>query len=100
MVWFFCDGCGDSVKKPKVAQHARSCRSAWSFTCIDCSRTFDANSVHLHTSCVTEHEKYALGATKAGGFAEKGFYTDGNGNSQSSAGSAGAPAGMEFLASR
>mmetsp|Transcript_5322 Transcript_5322/g.33404 ORF Transcript_5322/g.33404 Transcript_5322/m.33404 type:complete len:257 (-) Transcript_5322:1866-2636(-) len=36
-----------------------------------CSVTFDSYSVHGHTSCVTEHEKYALGATKPGGVAGK-----------------------------
>lgn len=36
-----------------------------------CSVTFDSYSVHGHTSCVTEHEKYALGATKPGGVAAK-----------------------------
>ena len=44
---------------------------AYTFTCIDCSRSFDIHTVNSHTSCVTEHEKYALGATKAGGYAEK-----------------------------
>jgi cell growth-regulating nucleolar protein len=59
--------------QPKVGTHMNQC-SASSFTCIDCSRQFDQTTVHSHTQCVTEHEKYAKGATKPGGFAEKGFY--------------------------
>eukprot|EP00887_Chlorella_sp_A99_P007445 scaffold2.g7445.t1 len=55
MVWFYCDDCGDT---PKLNGHYAQC-SATSFTCIDCSRTFDRSSVHNHTTCVTEHEKYA-----------------------------------------
>ncbi len=50
-----------------------------------------------HTTCVTEHDKYAKGATKPGGFAASGFY----GSSESAqALNASAPAGLEFLTSR
>ena len=76
MPWFYCDACGDSIKKPKVAGHMQQCYTS-SFTCIDCSRQFDCSSVHGHTQCVTEHDKYAKGATKPGGFAEKGYYDGG-----------------------
>lgn len=72
--WFQCEDCGDSIKKPKLAQHCNGGCSASRFTCIDCSRTFDRHSVQAHNSCVTEHDKYAKGATKPGGFAEKGFF--------------------------
>eukprot|EP00891_Asterochloris_glomerata_P001225 jgi/Astpho2/1225/gw1.00023.71.1_t len=76
MPWFACDDCGESIKKPKVAVHLGQC-SARSFTCIDCSRTFDRASVKGHTSCVTEDQKYAKGATKPGGFASTGFFKGG-----------------------
>jgi cell growth-regulating nucleolar protein len=66
--------------QPKVGTHVNQC-SASSFTCIDCSRQFDQTTVHSHTQCVTEHEKYAKGATKPGGFAEKGFYAKSDTNS-------------------
>lgn len=85
--------------QPKVQTHTYSC-SASAFNCIDCGRTFNrqtvkvrgAKTVHItglytlitvpdrlhavqdHTSCVTEHDKYAKGATKPGGFAAQGFY--------------------------
>lgn len=64
-----------------------------------------------HNACVTEHEKYALGATKPGGFAANGF-ADGavgggpanGGASQAAAGSSSAgvaPArGLEYLSTR
>lgn len=84
MPWFYCDACGDSIKKPKVAGHMQQCYTS-SFTCIDCSRQFDCSSVHGHTQCVTEHDKYAKGATKPGGFAEKGYYDGGSaGNGEAS----------------
>ena len=34
-------------------------------------------AVQGHTQCVTEHEKYALGATKPGGYAASGFAGEG-----------------------
>ena len=86
-----------------------ACRSSTHFTCIDCTQTFDRTSVQArvvralgrrlcplsfltvtfqaHTSCVTEHAKYALGATKPGG-------AGGGGGGKQAAG----PAGVEFLA--
>jgi cell growth-regulating nucleolar protein len=65
--------------------------------------TFDRMGANGHTRCVTEHEKYALGATKPGGFAAGGFSGgggDGNGNGNNSAAAAGEPSGLEFLAER
>ena len=99
MPWFYCDQCGDSVKKPKIASHLRSCPSS-SFTCIDCSRQFDRNSVHGHTKCVTEHEKYAEGATKPGGYASKGFYLDAATAGSREEVKGEAVAGMEFLSEK
>jgi len=117
MVWFQCDACGDSLKKPTLARHLGQCRTR-SFTCIDCSVTFDRDSVQAsftrsrarggsgeslarsstlahapqgHTSCVTEHQKYALQATKPGG---KG----GGGGGGGPAAAAPGPTGLSFLA--
>ncbi|DBA89675.1 TPA: hypothetical protein ACH3X2_004567 [Trebouxia sp. C0005] len=78
MVWFVCDDCGDSIKKPKVPQHLQQC-SASRFTCLDCSRSFDRHTVKGHATCVTEVDKYAKGATKPGGYAAQGYYKDGSG---------------------
>ncbi|KAI8059063.1 uncharacterized protein B0P05DRAFT_558936 [Gilbertella persicaria] len=56
MVSFQCDGCGDIVKKPKLNQHGGRCHAT--FTCIDCSVTFQGNSYQSHTSCMTEAQKF------------------------------------------
>ncbi|KAI9266886.1 hypothetical protein BDA99DRAFT_571186 [Phascolomyces articulosus] len=56
MVSFQCDYCGDVVKKPKLDQHRNRCHST--FTCIDCSTTFQGIDYKSHTSCISEAEKY------------------------------------------
>ncbi len=61
-----------------------------------------------HNSCVTEHDKYAKGATKPGGFASAGFFGEGEGGQGAGAApvagtaeaTAPAPVGLEFLATR
>jgi len=96
MVWFSCDGCGESLKKPRLAAHLQRCHTR-SLTCIDCSCTFDTQSVHAHTSCVTEHQKYALLATKPGGKPSSG----GGGAATPAAGAdAGELTGLQFLATK
>lgn len=97
MVWFQCEDCGDTIKKPKLDSHFRQCRAS-RFTCIDCLLVFDRQSVKYHTSCVTEHEKYAEGATKPGGYAAGGFNATVSG-SGAAAGSA-EPVGLEHCTSR
>lgn len=47
---------------------------------------------------MTEHEKYAQGATKPGGFAAQGFFGDGTPSAGGEA--AGAAEGLEFLSTR
>mmetsp|Transcript_15180 Transcript_15180/g.20953 ORF Transcript_15180/g.20953 Transcript_15180/m.20953 type:complete len:260 (+) Transcript_15180:39-818(+) len=99
MVWFQCDSCGDSLKKPKVAMHMRQCPAGY-FTCIDCSHSFDRHSVQGHTQCVTEHQKYALSATKPG-FKAPANSTASNGNGSTPKGAP--PSGdgdTEFLSVR
>ena len=53
--------------------------------------------VQEHTTCVTEHDKYAKGATKPGGYAASGFF--GSGETAKPQDASGA-AGLEFLSSR
>jgi len=65
-VWFICDDCGDTIKKPQLKKHFNAC-SASILSCVDCGQEFNRHTVQGHTTCVTEHEKYALGATKPGG---------------------------------
>ena len=54
MVFFCCNGCGDTLKKQKVEQHP--CRS--SYSCIDCNVNFSGNEYKKHTKCVSEAERY------------------------------------------
>jgi hypothetical protein len=56
--------------------------------------------VQAHSTCVSEHEKYALGATKPGGFASQGFFHEGQGQvaAAAAAGADGGEAvGLQFL---
>ncbi|XP_050220544.1 UBP1-associated proteins 1C [Mercurialis annua] len=57
MVWFQCEDCGESLKKPKLLNHFRIC-SAYKLSCIDCGEMFGQDSVQRHTQCITEAEKY------------------------------------------
>ncbi|GIL76088.1 hypothetical protein Vretimale_5720 [Volvox reticuliferus] len=97
MVWFHCDDCGDTIKKPKLVSHYRNC-SASGFSCVDCLQTFTRATVNSHTTCVTEHEKYALAATKPGGFAAGGLSANREGGP--TAGVPSEPTGLEFLSTR
>ena len=45
MVSFNCQTCGDTVKKPKLSTHMSRCKG--NVDCLDCSQTFDANTVKL-----------------------------------------------------
>uniref|UniRef100_A0A7S0YHV6 C2H2-type domain-containing protein n=1 Tax=Polytomella parva TaxID=51329 RepID=A0A7S0YHV6_9CHLO len=94
-MWFYCDLCGDSIKKPKLVNHYRQCSSHY-FTCIDCCQKFDRTTVQGHSVCVTEFQKYALGATKPGGFAANGY----EGKAPVQSVTASEPTGLQFLATR
>uniref|UniRef100_H2Z0F6 Cell growth-regulating nucleolar protein n=1 Tax=Ciona savignyi TaxID=51511 RepID=H2Z0F6_CIOSA len=59
MVFFTCNGCGESLKKNKVDRHANSCRGCEYLTCIDCSKDFWGDEYAKHTTCITEDQKYA-----------------------------------------
>ncbi|RUP17061.1 hypothetical protein BC936DRAFT_139474 [Jimgerdemannia flammicorona] len=63
MVSFQCDACCDVVKKPKLDQHRMRCWAT--FTCIDCSTTFQNQDYKSHTSCISEAEKYQKSVYKA-----------------------------------
>lgn len=51
-------------------------------------------------TCVTEHEKYALGATKPGGYAAQGFQAAPGGAAPAVKAGGGEAKGLEFLSSR
>ncbi|AEC06875.1 putative transcription factor C2H2 family [Arabidopsis thaliana] len=57
MVWFQCEDCGESLKKPKVPSHFKMCR-ANKLSCIDCGEMFGRDTVQGHNQCITEAEKY------------------------------------------
>lgn len=58
MVFFICDGCGESMKKAKVDAHAAKCRQCFSVSCVDCSQSFPGDDYRTHTTCISEAERY------------------------------------------
>ncbi|SCZ87715.1 BZ3500_MvSof-1268-A1-R1_Chr2-2g05181 [Microbotryum saponariae] len=63
MVSFVCDTCNDTLKKPKLDQHAQRCWAV--YTCLDCNTTFEGTSYRAHTSCISEDQKYQKSVYKA-----------------------------------
>mmetsp|Transcript_15459 Transcript_15459/g.27686 ORF Transcript_15459/g.27686 Transcript_15459/m.27686 type:complete len:250 (-) Transcript_15459:60-809(-) len=57
MVYFECQKCNETVKKPKLAKHLLSCQSSY-VSCIDCLKVFAWDEWEKHTSCVSEAQKY------------------------------------------
>ncbi|CAB9508795.1 Cell growth-regulating nucleolar protein [Seminavis robusta] len=51
MVFFTCDGCGETLKKSQVDGHANRCRRCDSVSCVDCSICFYGDDYRSHTSC-------------------------------------------------
>ncbi|XP_073430592.1 cell growth-regulating nucleolar protein isoform X2 [Dendrobates tinctorius] len=58
MVFFTCNGCGESLKKAQVEKHVGNCRSCQCLSCIDCGKDFWGSDYKTHLKCVTEDEKY------------------------------------------
>lgn len=58
MVFFCCDGCGETFKKAKVDAHAAKCRDCFAVSCVDCSQSFPGDDYRNHTSCISEAERY------------------------------------------
>ena len=58
MVVFQCDGCGESIRKPKAEQHVNTCRFCRALVCMDCMKRFTDDSYKQHTSCISEAQKY------------------------------------------
>lgn len=57
MVYFECQKCNETIKKPKLFKHLLVCRSQY-VSCIDCLMVFEGNAWEAHTSCVSEAQKY------------------------------------------
>jgi len=58
MLFFCCDGCGETFKKAKVDAHAAKCRECYAVSCVDCSQSFPGDDYRTHTSCISEAERY------------------------------------------
>ncbi|XP_020801056.1 cell growth-regulating nucleolar protein [Drosophila serrata] len=61
MVFFTCNVCGESVKKPAVEKHYQTrCRnSEKNVSCMDCLKDFYGEEYVAHTKCISEAQKYA-----------------------------------------
>ncbi|KAH8272863.1 hypothetical protein KR018_006154 [Drosophila ironensis] len=61
MVFFTCNICGESVKKPSVEKHYQTrCRgNEKSVSCMDCMKDFYGEEYVAHTKCISEAQKYA-----------------------------------------
>ena len=57
MVYFECQGCSETLKKPAVRKHLARC-CGQSVTCVDCGVTFYGDDWDKHTSCISEAKKY------------------------------------------
>ncbi|XP_030386333.1 uncharacterized protein C16C10.8 [Scaptodrosophila lebanonensis] len=71
MVFFTCNICGESVKKPAVEKHYQQrCRgNNKNVSCMDCLKDFYGEEYVAHIKCISEAEKYA---SVSQGFVAKG----------------------------
>ena len=59
MAVFICECCGATLKKQQIDKHCETkCRSAWAFTCVECTQTFEGFGYKEHNECMTEVQKY------------------------------------------
>ncbi|XP_026162986.1 cell growth-regulating nucleolar protein [Mastacembelus armatus] len=58
MVFFTCNGCGESLKKVQVDKHVNICRSCQVLSCIDCGKDFWGDDYKNHNRCISEDQKY------------------------------------------
>lgn len=61
MVFFTCNNCGESVKKPSVEKHYNTkCNNRpINVSCMDCQKDFHGEEYVAHTKCISELEKYS-----------------------------------------
>ncbi|XP_075166731.1 uncharacterized protein C16C10.8 [Haematobia irritans] len=61
MVFFTCNNCGESVKKPSVEKHYNTkCNNrVKNVSCMDCQKDFHGEEYVAHTKCISELEKYS-----------------------------------------
>lgn len=73
MVYFTCNACGTSLKKNQVEKHyMHQCRRCEVLTCIDCQKDFPGDAYKVHTSCISEEEKYSAKGWQPKANANKG----------------------------
>lgn len=58
MVFFTCNGCGESLKKAQVDKHVNICRGCQVLSCIDCGKDFWGDDYKNHNKCISEDQKY------------------------------------------
>ncbi|CAJ1051460.1 cell growth-regulating nucleolar protein [Xyrichtys novacula] len=58
MVFFTCNGCGESLKKAQVEKHVNMCRGCQVLSCIDCGKDFWGDDYKNHIKCISEDQKY------------------------------------------
>lgn len=58
MVFFTCNGCGESLKKAQVDKHVSMCRGCQVLSCIDCGKDFWGDDYKTHIKCISEDQKY------------------------------------------
>ncbi|XP_063767177.1 cell growth-regulating nucleolar protein isoform X2 [Eleginops maclovinus] len=58
MVFFTCNGCGESLKKAQVDKHVNMCRGCQVLSCIDCGKDFWGDDYKNHVKCISEDQKY------------------------------------------
>ncbi|XP_070703124.1 cell growth-regulating nucleolar protein [Pempheris klunzingeri] len=58
MVFFTCNGCGESLKKAQVDKHVNICRGCQVLSCIDCGKDFWGDDYKDHNKCISEDQKY------------------------------------------
>eukprot|EP00392_Amoebophrya_sp_AT5.2_P005956 g5966.t1 len=58
MVYFICQGCQETLKKPAVKKHLQTRCWGASMTCVDCHVCFAGDSWEKHTSCISEEKKF------------------------------------------
>ncbi|KRZ75537.1 Cell growth-regulating nucleolar protein [Trichinella papuae] len=61
MVFFTCNGCGESVKKVQVVKHRMRCRRSYVISCMDCGQDFKGEEYNEHKKCISEQAKYSGG---------------------------------------
>ncbi|XP_053560118.1 cell growth-regulating nucleolar protein [Bombina bombina] len=65
MVFFTCNGCGESLKKGQVEKHVAICRNCQCLSCIDCGKDFWGDDYKEHLKCISEDQKYGGKAFEA-----------------------------------